>query len=195
MYQGQPPWDIAGPQPAFVHVESTGGLTGAVLDLGCGTGENALYLASHGHEVWGVDFSPAAIERACRKANERGLRVHFEVRDALDLNGLSREFDTAIDSGLFHVFSDAERTRFTAGLAKVLRPGGVYFMLCFSDLEPDGEGPRRVTQQEIRDTFRDGWEVKSIVPSRFKVVESADGPRFSPGGPKAWLATIVRDVK
>ncbi len=192
IYLGQPPWDIPGPQPAFVALEEAGAIVGSVLDVGCGTGENALYLASRGHEVWGVDYVPVAIERALKKAEQRGLPARFQVADALQLAGLGRRFDAVIDCGLFHTFSDEERPRYVAALAEALRPGGRYHVLCFSDEEPPGEGPRRVTQAELRDAFRDGWAVETIRASRFQTVDGPGQPRFSPGGPKAWLATIVR---
>jgi cyclopropane fatty-acyl-phospholipid synthase-like methyltransferase len=192
MYQGQAPWDIPGPQPEVVRLEESGAVAGTVLDAGCGTGENALYLASRGHEVWGIDYVPVAIERAMRKAEQRGLGVRFQVADARELDKLSRTFDTVLDCGLFHTFSDEDRPSYVAGLAKVVRPGGRYLMLCFSDREPGTEGPRRVTQQEIRDTFRDGWEVREIRESKFDTVSHPGGPQFSPDGPKAWAATIVR---
>jgi SAM-dependent methyltransferase len=191
-YQGQAPWDIPGPQPALVGLEEAGAIRGSVLDAGCGTGENALYLASRGHEVCGIDFVAVAIERARQKAQQRGLNVHFQVRDALTLDGLGRTFDTVIDCGLFHTFSDEERTIFGAGLARVLRPGGLYHVLCFSDREPPGEGPRRVTQSEIRSAFRDRWTVQEIRASAFETLTYPGGPTFSPGGPQAWLASIVR---
>ena len=120
-YEGQPPWDIPGPQPEFVRLEATGMIRGSVLDAGCGTGENALYLASRGHEVWGL-FIPVAIEGA--KAKERGLGVDFQVGDALKLDQLGRTFDTVIDCGLFHTFADEERPLYVSGLATVVRPGG-----------------------------------------------------------------------
>jgi cyclopropane fatty-acyl-phospholipid synthase-like methyltransferase len=191
-YQDRPPWDIPGPQPAFVALEEAGAIDGSVLDAGCGTGENALYLAARGHEVWGVDFVESAIERASAKAKERGLDAHFQVSDALKLAEVHREFDSIIDCGLFHTFGDEERVAYAKGLAAVLRPGGRYFMLCFSDREPPGVGPRRVTQQEIRDSFRDGWEVEEICDSRFDVTDHPEVRNFTPGGPLAWLATIVR---
>jgi ubiquinone/menaquinone biosynthesis C-methylase UbiE len=191
-YQSQAPWDIPGPQPAFAQLEESGAIRGSVLDVGCGTGEHALYLASRGHEVWGIDFVPVAIERARQKANKRGLNVHFQVGDALALDALGRTFDTVIDCGLFHTFSDGERTIFVTELARVLRPGGVYHMACFSDREPPGVGPRRVTQQEIRDAFREGWTVQEIRASAFETASYPGAPTFSPGGPQAWLATIVR---
>ncbi len=191
-YEGQPPWDIPGPQPAFAQLEEAGKIQGSVLDAGCGTGEHALYLAARGHEVWGLDFIPAAIERARAKAAERGLDVHFQVGDALQLDRLGRTFDTIIDSGLFHTFSDEERPRYIAGLARCLRPGGTMHILCFSDEEPPGAGPRRVTQQEIRDAFRDGWEVLEIEATRFHTTDHPEARTFTPGGPRGWLARIER---
>ena len=192
-YEGQPPWDIAGPQPAFVGLEEAGQITGSVLDLGCGTGENALYLASRGHEVWGLDFVPVAVERATAKAKERGLSVHFQVGDALKLDQLGRTFDGVIDCGLFHTFSDEERPIYVSGLAAVVRPGGRVHILCFSEHEPPGQGPRRVTQDEIRDAFGDGWQVVAIREARFQTTDHPEALTFSPGGPKAWLATIARN--
>src|SRR5436309_14585667 len=107
-YQGTPPWDIGAPQPAFVALAEGGAIRGAVLDAGCGTGENALLCAARGHEVVGVDMVPKAIEAARDKAASRGLaaRATFLVHDALELGSLQRRFDTIIDSGLFHVFDD-----------------------------------------------------------------------------------------
>jgi 2-polyprenyl-3-methyl-5-hydroxy-6-metoxy-1,4-benzoquinol methylase len=192
MYEGQAPWDIDGPQPLFVRLADQGKIRGAVLDAGCGTGENAMFLAQRGHETWGIDFVPVAIERAKEKCRKRNLQVHFSVANALELGKLGRQFDTIIDCGLFHTFSDQERTIFVDQLEKVLRPGGMYFMACFSDEEPGTEGPRRVSQKEIRDAFREGWEVREIQPTRFAIVDAPGMPAFSPGGPKAWVATIAR---
>jgi hypothetical protein len=73
--------------------------------------------------------------------------------DALSLTALDRRFDSMIDSGLFHVFSDEDRVRYVAGLAVVTKPYGRLFLLCFSDEETGTQGPRRVSQQELRDGF------------------------------------------
>ena len=192
MYQGQAPWDTGRPQPAIVKLAEAGQIRGSVLDVGCGTGENVLYLAARGHDCWGIDFVPVAIERATAKAAQRGIKAHFIVGNALELNSLGRQFDIVIDCGLFHTFTDEERPVFVQGLAELLRPGGLLHILCFSDEEPGTEGPRRISQQEIRNAFHDGWKVQQIEPIRFESIPRLDGPTFSPGGPKAWLATIDR---
>jgi len=192
MYQGQAPWDTGRPQPTIVKLAETGQIRGSVLDVGCGTGENLLYLAGRGHEAWGIDFVPVAIERAMAKAAERKINAHFVVDNALELGKLGRQFDTVIDCGLFHTFADEERPVFVRSLAEVLRPGGLLHILCFSDEEPGTDGPRRISQREIRDAFHDGWTVKQIEPTQFDSIPRPDGPKFTPGGPKAWLATMER---
>jgi hypothetical protein len=93
---------------------------------------------------------------------------------------------------LFHTFSDEDRSLYVSGLSNVLRPGGCIHILWFSDQEPPGQGPRRITQHEIRDTFRDGWEVIEIREARIKTTDNPEARIFSPGGPKSWLATIKR---
>ena len=192
-YDGQAPWEIGGPQPEIVRLAESGAITGLVLDVGCGTGENALYLAGRGLDVWGIDFIPKAIERARAKALERGLGVHFQVGDALKLEVLGRTFDTVIDSGLFHTFSDEERSVFVRSLVRAVRPGGVGYILSFSDQEPPGQGPRRVTQDEIRSAFREWWTVESVEETRFRALDDPQAPRFSPGGPKAYLIMVRRN--
>jgi ubiquinone/menaquinone biosynthesis C-methylase UbiE len=192
IYKGQAPWDTGRPQPAIIKLAEAGQIRGSILDVGCGTGENVLYLAARCHECWGIDFVPAAIERAKTKAAQRGSDAHFIVGNALELNKLGRTFDTVIDCGLFHTFSDEERPIFVTGLAQVLLPGGLLHILCFSNEQPGTEGPRRISQQEIRDSFHDGWQVQHIEPSQFESVPPLDRPKFGPGGPKAWLATIER---
>jgi cyclopropane fatty-acyl-phospholipid synthase-like methyltransferase len=184
-YRGTPPWDIGRPQKEFVDLVWRGEITGSVLDIGCGTGEHALFFAGEGHDVWGIDSAPAAIQKAGEKAAQRGLPVHFCVLDARDLSRLNRTFDTATDSGFFHTLSDEDRLIFVDNLATVLLPGSNYFMLCFSDLEPAGYGPRRISEREIRESFRAGWTINYIRPAIFESRTRAQGPR-------AWLSSITK---
>jgi ubiquinone/menaquinone biosynthesis C-methylase UbiE len=169
----------------FVRLADAGAIRSPVLDAGCGTGEHALFLAARGHEVVGVDFAPIAIERALRKAQERGLAATFAVGDVLALERLDRKFATVIDSGTFHVFGPADRHRYVDSLGRVVEPGGVVHLLCFSEHEPDWGGPHRITQAELREAFADGWEVESIKPAEFEANLEAKRAQ-------AWLARIAR---
>ena len=182
---GTPPWDIGRSQGVFERLEAAGEIAGRVLDVGCGTGDNAIYLASRGYETWGVDSAPTAIAAARRKARGRGVRVTFVDGDALDLESLGRTFDTVVDCGFFHTLDDVERLRFAAGLEAALVPGGRYHMLCFSELQPGEYGPRRVTQPEIRATFGKGFHVDSIREAAFETAWGHPAVR-------AWLASLTR---
>jgi SAM-dependent methyltransferase len=185
LYRGAPPWDIGRPQPAFLALAEAGAVTGRVLDVGCGTGEHALMAAALGLEATGVDVAAAAIAAAEAKARDRGLPARFLVWDARQLAALGERFDTVLDSGLFHVFADDDRPRFVESLRAAVRPGGRYFMLCFSDRQPGAFGPRRVTQDEIRASFDHGWRVDSIEPATMDLT-------IGPHGAHAWLAAITR---
>jgi cyclopropane fatty-acyl-phospholipid synthase-like methyltransferase len=197
--QAPPPWDIGRAQPAFARLAEAGLLAGRVLDAGCGTGENTLLAAAHGARATGVDAAPAAIEQARAKAAERGLEARFEVADVLDLRGSLRDglrdglgalgmaFDTVIDSGVFHVFSDEDRPRYVSSLGAVLRDGGLCHLMCFSDRQPGTFGPRRVTQDELRAAFSDGWQVVSITADTFEI-----NPVEGTTEVQAWLAALRR---
>ena len=120
------------------------------------------------------------------------MTATFLVMDALALKDLPEVFDSVIDSGLFHVFNDADRKRYVEGLATVLKPGGRLFLLCFSDDEPGTQGPRRVSKKELHDAFAEGWSVESIQPSCYEVRPDLKDLQFSEGGPKAWFVMVSR---
>lgn len=176
---------ISGIPRKLIRLAEEGEISGRVLDVGCGTGENALYLAHLGLEVWGIDAATSAIKKAKEKAKKRGIIVNFLVGDALKLQLLQNKFDTVIDCGLFHVFTDEERPIFATSLSSVLLPGGRYFMLCFSEHEPGSYGPRRVTQAEIRATFSKGWKINYIREAEFETMSGTESV-------KAWLSSITR---
>ncbi|MCM2333023.1 MAG: class I SAM-dependent methyltransferase [Anaeromyxobacteraceae bacterium] len=182
---GDAPWEIGRPQAELVRLAEAGRVVGSVLDVGCGTGENALYLAARGHAVFGVDGSETAIQRAREKAAARGLgATQFHVWDALQLRRLRKSFDTVVDSGLFHVFPDPQRREYAHALAEVTASGSDLFILCWSDEEPPGPGPRRVAEHEIRDAFRSIFAVMDVVPAGFE--------RLGAPPARAWLAHLTR---
>lgn len=184
---GPPPWDIGGPQPAILRLAGEGAFAGAVLDAGCGTGENALHVASLGLQVLGVDVAETAVSIAREKAASRGIDADFVVADGLHLDRLGRAFETVLDCGLFHTFDGDERPDYVASLASVTRRGGDLYVLCFSDVGRDTCGPHPVNEEEVRAAFKrsGGWSVASVGPARIQT-------RFDVRGAPAWLAKIER---
>ena len=186
-YRTVPPWDVGRPQPAFVELVRVGELSrGRVLDVGCGTGENALYLAGNGFSVIGVDLSNRAIGVARAKVAERKLKADFQIGNALSLDFKNGFFDNVIDSGLFHTFSDDDRPSYAREIARVLALRGRYFMLCFSEKEPPGwGGPRRVTREEIETTFTPLFNINYIRDASFAT-------RIHNNGGKAYLISATK---
>ncbi|WP_316740865.1 class I SAM-dependent methyltransferase [Streptomyces sp. MK7] len=185
LYAGRPAWDIGRPQPAFLALTEAGDIHGRVLDVGCGTGEHVLMCAGRDMDATGVDLADKALEAARKKAGDRGLAARFLHHDARKLTDLGESFDTVLDCGLFHIFNDRDRAAFVAGLRAVLRPGGRYSMLCFSEHQPGDQGPRRVTRGEIEASFADGWQVDSVEAATIDITTG-------PVGIRAWLATLTR---
>ncbi len=183
---GRAPWDIGQPQPAIVRLASEGKFSGTVLDAGCGTGENAVLVASLGLPVLGVDVAETALAIARERAGERGIEVQFAAADAFHLDRLGRMFDTVLDCGLFHTFENDERPPYVASLAAVCKPNGTLYVLCFSDVGPD-TGPHPVREEELKAAFNSvsGWNIVAIESDRIQT-------RHHDNGVSAWLVTVKR---
>jgi cyclopropane fatty-acyl-phospholipid synthase-like methyltransferase len=189
VYKGTPPWDLDHPQPAFQGLVQSGEINpGRALDIGCGRGENAIMLAMSGCDAMGIDLAEDAISDAKAKATERHVKVNFAVGNVLQMDRLFEEgdFDVVIDSGLFHVMTDEERPVFAWQVHRVLKDGGKYFMLCFSDKElGEYELPRRVSKAEIESTFSPLFNIIYIKDAAFDSL-------LSPGIRKAYLLSATR---
>jgi SAM-dependent methyltransferase len=137
---GEVPWDIPEPPDILVDLLDSGRVAPCdAVDLGCGTGNQALWLASRGFRVTGIDLSTEAIAIASSHASERGLACRFMVHDLTgDVADLAGSFDFAYDWKVLHHVFPEQRERWATCVRQLLRPGGTYFSLCFSEREPTG---------------------------------------------------------
>jgi SAM-dependent methyltransferase len=188
------PWVIGEPQPAIVALERAGLIRSRVLDVGCGTGEHTIMLTRLGYHVLGVDFAPHAIEQARANAADKGVDARFEVADAMNLG--EPGYQTIVDSALFHIFDDADRTRYVSSLHAAVQPGGLVHVLALSDAGR-GFGPQ-VSEADIREAFGDGWVLEALDTTTYRGVvqeAQADAVGLAVGtrvDEPAWLARARR---
>jgi SAM-dependent methyltransferase len=145
---------------------------GRALDLGCGTGTNAVYLARHGWQAVGVDFAGRAIAKARRRARDAGLSCTFVVGDVTRLE-VAGPFDLALDIGCLHSIAAAGRAGYAAGLARVMRHGGTLLLYAFA---PGGPAVG-VSAEDVRTMFLNAFDVVGVEEGK--------------GRPSAWY-TLVR---
>ncbi|MEV4597355.1 class I SAM-dependent methyltransferase [Amycolatopsis sp. NPDC049253] len=162
------PWDIGSPQPAVVALADAGEFTGEVLDIGCGLGDNAVFLASRGIHVTGLDGAPTALEKARERAAVGGVEVTFAVADATTLEGWEGRFDVVLDSALYHCLPEPQRHEYLAALTRATRPGARLHLLCFSEEVPEAfPGPFRISEANLRATVGKDWTIDRIEPARY----------------------------
>lgn len=176
---GQLPWDTGQPEPLLVEfVTSNGVKPGPTLEIGAGTGTNAIWMAERGFDALGVDVSPIAVERACAKMEGRALRCRFAALDFLTAIPPDGPFQFVFDRGCFHVFDEPdERQRFAARVAAALAPGGLWLSLIGStEGSPREVGPPRRSAREV---------ILAIEPA-LEIVELRSA-EFHGHGAKAWF--------
>ncbi len=187
--EGFPPaWDTGFPSPLLVRlVEQNPGLKGWALDVGCGTGTNAIYLSSRGFQVVGIDLSQKALKRAEEGAKKAGVPVHFLHEDflrciphILQIPHFPGVFDLVFDRGCFHSFVNSKRPAYVRILKQLTRPGSVYLMICGSAKGrwPATQGPPKVRKMEILHTFRGAFHILSIDDTHFEA--TAEYPDHRP---------------
>lgn len=125
------PWE-GGPRSELVELVETGRLQGSTaVDLGCGTGANAIYLAQHGFATTGIDFAESAITRARVAATVAGTPVDFVVDDLTDIRRVRRTFDVLVDYGAFDDLGERDRDRYIASVIPLTHPGSQFLLWCF----------------------------------------------------------------
>ena len=170
------PWDKKKPPEALVELVKSKKIQPCkTIDLGCGTGNYAVYLTSQGFDVTGVDISPTAINIAKENAEKRGIKCKFQELDLLsDFNKLKGTFDFVYDWLLLHHIFPKDREKYLKGVKKLLNPGGKYLSVCFSEEDPQfgGFGKYIRTQldtilylsseREMRELFKQQFRIKEL---------------------------------
>jgi SAM-dependent methyltransferase len=162
-----PPWDNKEPSESVIGWLAGGWIHGDILDIGCGLGDNAIYLAKNGYPVTGLDISSTALSTARQRADDAGVEVTFAVADSTKLDGYADAFDTVIDSGLFHSLDDDGRRSYVAAVHRATRRGATLLLSCFSDVNPVGDDWRpAVSEATLRDVLGTaGWDIESLEPA------------------------------
>jgi SAM-dependent methyltransferase len=182
---GDVPWDTGDPDPLLVEAVTEGRVApGRALEVGCGTGTNAIWLALRGFEVLGVDVAPLAIDKAREKAKD-AKRCRFAAADFLAEAPGGGPFEFVFDRGCFHVFDeDAERSRFAARVAAALGPGGSWLSLIGSTEGPTRDtGPPRRSAREVLAAIEPELEIVELRSAEF---------RTQPEPAKAWFCLSRR---
>ena len=147
---GDAPWDTGAPNPELLRVVESGGLPGpTLLELGCGTGTNAVELARRGYKVTAVDQVALAVERGREKARQAGVHVDFHVEDVTRFAS-PRPFDAVFDLGLYHGVRRSDLAGLLRTLDRVTRPGTRWLSIAGNAREPHEEGPPVVGEPEFR---------------------------------------------
>jgi len=168
---GQLPWDTGQPEPLLVEIITSGAVTpGSTLEIGAGTGTNAVWMAERSFDVLGIDVAPLAVERAQAKMEGRTLRCRFAVSDFLVAPPPGGPFQFVFDRGCFHVFDEPrEREQFAAQVAAVLIPGGFWLSLLGSTEGPPREiGPPRRSAREVSLAVEPALEIVNLRSAEFR---------------------------
>ena len=176
--QDAAPWDTGLPSQELIKLLNSGSVASCrTLDMGCGTGINAIYLAQKGFDVTAVDISDVAIKKAAAKAKEVGVKVRFMQAELPDSHILSGEiFEFIFDRGCFHSIAQEKRPDFADMLARLTKKGSMYLLLCGNAREPREDGPPTLTEQEIREAFSRLFDFIWVRDFRFHTTDAAPGP-------------------
>lgn len=177
---GDLPWDTGQPSSEVLRVVRENTIQPCrVLDLGCGTGTNSVWLAQQGFEVTGVDVAPLAVEQAEARAQAAGVQVHFLVADVLGLPDLGGPFGFFFDRGCYHAVRRDAPLQYAPTVARQLAAGGRGLILAGNAREPHEPGPPLVTEDQMRDELGLAFQILDLHEFRFDE---------APGVPERFLA-------
>lgn len=169
------PWNMESPPPILRTIVETGAINPCkAIEYGCGTGNYVIYLASRGFDAAGVDISGAAIGIAKSSASEKGVACRFIVADVLgDLAEIREPFDFAYDWELLHHIFPPDRAKYVGNVARLLRPGGRYLSVCFSEESAQfgGAGKYRRTPLDTVLYFSSEREMIALFETLFVIDE------------------------
>jgi len=169
------PWNMSDPPAMLVEAIEVGKIKACkAVDLGCGVGNYAVWLAKQGFDVTGIDISEHAIEHARDLAVRMGVSCSFETADLLgDLKRFRAHFDFAYDWEVLHHIFPEDRDSYLKNVHSMLRPSGMYFSICFSEKDPDfgGKGKYRKTPLGTTLYFSSEAELKDLFDPLFRICE------------------------
>jgi len=184
--QGRPPWETGLPAGELVRIVEKGVIPfGTTLELGCGTGADAVYLARRGFEVTAVDFAPTALERARNRAQMEGVPIRFVLDDVFEFAPTAGQFDFVYDGGFYHFVRQVDLARFLDMLWRVTHPGSFYLALIGGTAEDVDGWPPGVTEHEIRFELARLFDFVRLRPCR---IDSPDKPK----GYRGWSCLMKR---
>lgn len=181
---GDTPWDTNEPDAELIRILDEGWFGPCrCVEIGCGTGTNAIYLAQRGFEVTAFDISPLAIEKAKAKAQAAGVSVRFLVGDVFNPPQLGEPFLFVFDRGVYHSVRELGVDKFIAGLKKLTAPGSWYLALMGNadDPNPIEKGPPRVSVRQIAEELEPHFEIWQLRRYQFHAVQP-NGQAFHPLG-------------
>jgi 2-polyprenyl-3-methyl-5-hydroxy-6-metoxy-1,4-benzoquinol methylase len=183
--EGSAPWDIGKPDFNLVQTVTTTPIAPCkALEIGCGTGDNAIWLSQQNFTVVGVDSAEIAIEKAREKAAQANVTCSFAVRNILKDHVDGAPFGFALDRGCFHTIrSSKDRRRFAEHVHGLLEEGGLWLSLIGNaDEQRLTEGPPKRTARDIVSGVEPYFEILSLVSSHFETL--------LPAPPRAWVCLM-----
>ncbi len=185
-----PRWDTGKPSGDLTKAIEDGTIApGRVIEFGCGTGTDAIYMASRGFDVTAIDISPSALSQALAKARKAGVSVRFMLADALNPPEIGK-FDFIYDRACYHEVRGQNLNAYLETLRRTSRPGTRLLLLAGNAGGPDlGFGPPTVTEEELRFDFLPLFDIEWLRETRFEVNQS------SAGLPLAWSVLMCRKAE